>query len=75
MYKAFDFVVHLNDHAPANVHVINADGECRIVIEPEVRLDQVWRMKERDARQATRLAEDYGASLRKEWRRIHGDRR
>jgi hypothetical protein len=71
----FDFVVHLNDHAPANVHVVNADGECRIAIRPEVRLDQVWRMKEKDARRATRLAEDHRATLCKEWRRIHGERR
>jgi hypothetical protein len=68
----FEFVVHLNDHPPANVHAFTADGECRIVIEPEVRLDRFWRMNERDARRATRIAREHRAMLLSEWRRIHG---
>lgn len=68
----FEFVIHLNDHAPANVHVFKAEGECRIVLEPEVALDRVWSMKERDARRAARLAAEHVALLRSDWERIHG---
>jgi hypothetical protein len=68
----FDFVIHFNDYGPANVHVSNADGECRIVLEPTVMLDRSWRMKEIDARRAVRLAIEHSDLLRTEWRRIHG---
>ena len=68
----FDFVIHFNDHAPANVHVSNADGECRILLEPTVMLDRSWRMKEIDAMRAVRLTIEHSVQLRTEWRRIHG---
>jgi hypothetical protein len=68
----FEFIVHLNDHAPANVHVMTADGECRIVIEPDVVLDRIWSMNAIDARKAMRLAREHVATLRKAWDRIHG---
>ena len=69
---SFDFVIHLNDHAPANVHVHNADGECRIVLEPEVALDMCWNMKAVDARRAVRLVALHRDHVRAEWQRIHG---
>jgi hypothetical protein len=65
-------VIHFNDHAPANVHVSNADGERRLVLEPTVMLDRSWRMKEIDAKRAARLAIEHRDLLRTEWRRIHG---
>ena len=68
----FLFVIHLNDHLPANVHVLSADGECRILIEPEVELDKFWRMKATDARKALRLAQQHAGLLRSEWEKIHG---
>ena len=33
--------IYLNDHPPAHVHVLNAGGEARIMLEP-VRVDAVW---------------------------------
>ncbi|MCI0435528.1 MAG: DUF4160 domain-containing protein [Gemmatimonadetes bacterium] len=68
----FEFAIHINDHPPAHVHAYNADGECRIVIEPDVVLDTFWNMKEVDARQAVRLASRHEPYLRSEWERIHG---
>ena len=70
--EGFEFIVHLNDHAPANVHVLRADGECRIVLEPRVVLDEVWGMKAVDARRAARLAREHIDVLREAWSRIHG---
>jgi hypothetical protein len=60
----FEFVIHTNDHAPANVHVFNADGECRITLDPEPALDRVWSMKQKDARRAERIAAQHAAELR-----------
>ena len=71
-HGGFDFVVHTNDHPPPNVHVLSAEGECRILLEPEVALDKVWSMRATDAREAVRLARQHRDFLRAQWERIHG---
>lgn len=68
-------MIHLNDHPPANVHALNADGQCRVVLDPEIKLDKFWNMKAIDAREAVRLATQHLESLRAEWERIHGTRK
>ena len=62
--------IYLNDHPPAHVHVLNAGGEARIVLEP-VRVDAVWDMKLKDVARARRLVLLHRGNLLKRWREIH----
>ncbi|MGH7551405.1 MAG: DUF4160 domain-containing protein [Longimicrobiales bacterium] len=70
--RGFRFVIYTREHVPANVHVLNADGECRILIHPDIALDERWDMKKTDAREAVRIARENVKMLREKWEEIHG---
>jgi hypothetical protein len=71
----FRVMIFLNDHAPAHVHVFDADGQVIINLGgedegPSVRENREMRI--RNARRALRLVEDHQVVLLAEWRRWHG---
>ena len=68
------FVIFVNDHEPAHVHVFG-DGEAKINLDgPEGAPELVWTvgMSRADVRRAMRTAGEYRDRLLQEWRRIHG---
>ena len=67
----FQVRIYLNDHAPAHVHALNADGEAQITLEP-VRVDKVWSMKPADVARARALVTSRRAALLAKWRELHG---
>jgi hypothetical protein len=71
----FRVMIFPNDHAPAHVHVFDADGEVLINLGgedegPSIRENRVMRI--RNTRRALRLVEDHQEMLLAEWRRWHG---
>ena len=68
---AFQVRIYLNDHAPSHVHVLNADGEVQIALEP-VRVDRVWSMKPVDVARARVLVTSHRAARVAKWRELHG---
>ena len=66
----FHIRIYLNDHPPAHVHVLNADGEAQVSLDP-VRLDKVWSMKPADARRAKALVRSHRAALLAKWKELH----
>ena len=64
--------IHLNDHAPAHVHVLKAEGEAIITLEP-VMILRFWRMNRSDVAKAKSIVEENHAALAGSWKGIHGD--
>lgn len=68
-------VIFANDHEPAHVHVLVADGEAKVDLlgtggVPElVRADGLGRA---DVRRALRLVQDRQAFLLARWEQMHG---
>lgn len=71
----FRVCIYPNDHDPAHVHVIKADGEARIKIgndEEEPECISLTNMSNKDAIKALELVADHQADLRKKWQEYHG---
>jgi hypothetical protein len=73
--SGFSVMVLTNDHTPAHVHVFRAGTEVIVNLStgmngPQIR--EVKRMSKGNVRKAVRLIEENLATLREEWRRIHG---
>ncbi len=66
------FVVYLNDHPPAHVHVLGPGWVVVVNLQgPEVR-EVVGPCAQRDARRVLDLAAEQHAALLDAWRRFHG---
>ena len=69
------FVIFTNDHEPAHVHAIGADGEARIDLGAEdqpVRLVWVKGLSNATVRRAMAEVSRQRASMLAAWARIHG---
>ena len=69
------FVMWLNDHSPAHVHVIAGDAEATIELGGQgvhPRLVLNCGMKRADLADALRAAHEHQAALLERWRAIHG---
>ena len=72
----FRIVIYLNDHEPAHVHVVNADGEAKINLfgttggRPE--LVSAIGLKSQSIREAMRIVEANANAFLERWREIHG---
>ena len=76
----FRIVIYLNDHEPAHVHAISADGEAKIDVLGSAGVPQlVWAvgLKKSAVRRAMNLVEEHRQLLLARWSDIHGkpDRR
>ncbi|HET7233935.1 MAG TPA: DUF4160 domain-containing protein [Longimicrobium sp.] len=70
-YGGFRIVINPLDHPPPHVHVLNADGYA--VIEIETLVVRRYRdMRERDVVRAVGIVAEFGDTLLKRWREIHG---
>jgi len=70
------FVIYLNDHSPAHVHAIGADGEAKIILGSEgepPRLDWVKGLSAADVRRAMAEVGAEQTRLREAWKRNHED--
>ena len=68
------FVIFLNDHEPAHVHVIG-DGELKVNLSSAAGLPElIWAigMKTTDRRRAMDIVKDNQADLLARWHEIHG---
>jgi hypothetical protein len=69
------FVMWLNDHSPAHVHVFSGNAEARIELGSQgvhPRLVVNCGMKRADLAAALRAAHEHQAALLDRWRGIHG---
>ena len=72
--NGFSFRIYSNDHAPAHVHVIKADGEAIIELgdensPPSIR--KIYGMSDREVAIAYDLVEQFKTRLLEGWRGIH----
>ena len=70
----FAIKIYFNDHGPAHVHVIKAEGEAIISLDPIIIL-RFWGMRRQDLAEAKRIVEENQTVLLRSWRNIHGDQR
>lgn len=73
IYGEDGFRVHIwsNDHVPAHVHVVRAEGLVIIDL-LTLSIRAAHDMKPADIRRACRIVEENRGSFLLEWRRIHG---
>jgi hypothetical protein len=77
--SGFSVRIYLNDHEPAHVHVIKADGEARIKIknedgEPEW-LSVSQKMSDKDANRALEIVKEHQSELLEQWWKYHDNAR
>jgi hypothetical protein len=68
----FRFVIYLDDHLPAHIHIIG-DGEAKIAIEPSVEL--IWQkgFTKLDVKKALDVVIEKQMEFRSKWNLIHGE--
>jgi hypothetical protein len=66
--------IYFNDHEPAHVHVIQADGEAIVTLDPVVVL-RFWGFSRRQLAKAVEIVDENRTNLLRDWREIHGDQR
>ncbi len=68
----FRFVIYLDDHLPAHIHVIG-DGEAKIAIEPSVEL--IWQkgFTKLDVKKALDVVIEKQMEFLSKWNLIHGE--
>lgn len=73
IYGEGGFQVHVwpNDHPPAHVHVIRAEGLV-VVDLLTLNIREAYDMKPKDVRRACEIVEENRGTFLLEWRRIHG---
>jgi hypothetical protein len=69
----FRFVIFVNDHSPAHVHVFGQSGEAKVILEgPEgIKLDWVAGISRGDLRRVLQEVERERSRLIAMWSRIH----
>lgn len=69
----FSFRIYFNDHSPAHVHVIKAEGQAKVSIEADIpELMEVEGMPRKVVKKALQLVLDHRAELLRSWREIYG---
>jgi len=63
-------VIYPNDHSPAHVHVIHADGKARVKLDP-VELVNSWGFNTREIGDILDMIEDHQAELLAKWDELH----
>lgn len=73
IYHGNGFQVHVwpNDHPPAHVHVIRAEG-LAIIDLLTLHVREAYDMKPAELRRALRIVEDNRSQFLRKWRKIHG---
>jgi Domain of unknown function (DUF4160) len=71
----FRIVIYPNDHTPAHVHVLKADGEVRIDLRNEKTLPSLMsvrgKISDKDVMRALSLVTEYQIELLAKWEEIH----
>ncbi len=67
------FYFYSREHEPMHVHIENADGKAKFVIEPQIRLAENKGMKNKDIRLAESIIEENRDFIVEEWRNRLGD--
>ena len=70
--NGFRFVIYTNDHDPAHVLAINADGEAKINLTGAVDLVWVDGMKRSSVRKVMQIVVEHHAEFLARWEEIHG---
>ncbi len=65
------FFFYSEEHLPIHVHVQNADGKAKIVVEPTVELIENKGIKPKDLKKAMKLAKMYQKEIIAEWENYH----
>ena len=70
----FRFIIYLNDHQPAHIHVQKGRGEIKVNIASlgEIQVMKVVGMKNQEALKALKLVSQNQQFLLKKWEEIHG---
>jgi hypothetical protein len=68
--QGFRFIIYYNDHAPAHVHAINGDEECRIGLDP-VEVIENYDMKPKNIRKALAIVSKMKIYLLNKWDEIY----
>lgn len=72
--QGFRFLVYLNDHEPAHVHVEKAEAWAKIQVSGDepIPLEISRNMKSKDVSKMLDIAEEHQKKLLTSWEEIHG---
>lgn len=70
--RGFRFMIYIDDHPPAHVHVFGGGNEVVIEFDEAIRIRDYRGFNNRELALVKLLVRDNLETLRNEWRRIHG---
>lgn len=72
--RGFSVRIYLNDHPPAHVHVVSANGQAKINLgsknDPPSLL-KIWGMSDQEALKALELIKAHQKDLLQQWKQIY----
>ena len=65
------YFYYSGDHEPIHIHLENADGRAKVILEPELKVDYNQGIKAKDLKKALVMIENYKEEIIKSWEEHH----
>lgn len=65
--RGYRFFFYMNEHLPVHIHVTKGDGEARIILEPDIELDQAHEFKPTELKQILAIVQENREYLISKW--------
>lgn len=65
------YFFYAGDHEPIHIHLENADGNAKVYLEPELKVDFNHGIKAKDMKKALAMIETYKEEITEAWSRHH----
>ena len=70
--EGYKFYIYLNDHLPVHVHVWKGGGECKVLLEPEIIIQDNYDFKSQELKSILRIIAEHYTFIIEKWHEIHG---
>lgn len=68
--RGYRFFFYMNEHLPIHVHITKGDGEARVILEPEIELDEAYSFKAKELKELLAITEEHHQYLIGKWHEI-----
>lgn len=65
------YFFYAGDHEPIHIHLENADGNAKVYLEPEPKVDYNHGIKAKDIKKALKMIETYKDEIIESWSKHH----
>lgn len=65
------YFFYSGDHEPMHIHLENADGRAKVILEPEIAVEYNHGIKQKDLKKALVMIENYKEEIMESWKQHH----